>query len=92
MEKVLEKVPIWLTDWDIITPRKKKHTVTNIVCKGNSIEDLLNNKVLINKVLRKYKATGKIDKFKVANIKLISQHGYGPKEWQYTRDKKLSFR
>ena len=77
---MLDKLPIWLTDWDIITPRKRKETITNVVCKGNSVKDLLNNKVLINKVLRKYKATGKIDKFKVDNIKLISQHGYGPKE------------
>jgi len=77
---VLEKIPIWLTDWDIVTPRKRKETINNVVCKGNSVEDLLNNKVLINKVLRRHKPTGKIDKFKVVNIKLISQHGYGPKE------------
>ena len=77
---MLDKVPIWLTDWNILTPRKKTITVENIVCKGYTTNDLMHNKVLINKVLRKYKPTGKIDKFKVVNIKLISQHGYGPKE------------
>ena len=77
---MLEKVPIWLTDWYIITPRKKNIVVENIVCKGNTVEELMHNKVLINKVLRKHKPTGKIDNFKVVNIKLISQHGYGPKE------------
>mgnify|MGYP004142489797 CR=1 FL=1 len=59
---------------------KKNIVVENIVCKGNTIKELMHNKVLINKVLRKHKPTGKIDNFRVVNIKLISQHGYGPKE------------
>jgi len=80
VEKVLKEVPIWLSEWEVINQRNRKEIIENVVCKGHTVKDLLNNKVLINRVLRKHKPTGKIDKFKVVNIKLISQHGYGPKE------------
>jgi len=75
-----EQVPIWLTDWVIKSPRNVKSTVEGVICKGWNKEELINNKMLKNKVLRMVKAKGKIDNFSVIKIKLISQHSYGPKE------------
>ena len=73
-------VPIWLTDWNIKNQRNTKIVVKNVVCKGFTRDELINNKELITKVLRRVKKTGKLNNFSVTNIKLKSQHGYGPKE------------
>ena len=73
-------VPIWLTDWNIKNQRNTKIVVKNVVCKGFTRDELINNKELITKVLRRVKKTGKLNNFSVTNIKLKSQHGYGRKE------------
>lgn len=78
------KVPIWLADVKVVSKNGKTFTVKEIVCKGNNETELMANPEVLSRC-KKYIRGGKklLDSLTIKSIRLISQHGYGPKEFDY---------
>ena len=78
------KVPIWLADVRLASKNGKIFTVKRIICKGNNETELMANPEVLSRC-KKYIRGGKklLDSLTIKSIRLISQHGYGPKEFDY---------
>ena len=75
-----DKLPIWMTDWTLEHPKKKNQVIVkDVICKGWTSSDIINNEMLIKKVLNKLGNKKKNLILVPIHVKLKSQHGYGPK-------------
>lgn len=75
-----DKIPIWMTDWTLQHPKNKNiFIIKDIVCKGWSSKDIINNDMLIKKVINRLGNKKKNLILIPIHVKLKSQHGYGPK-------------
>lgn len=70
--------PIWMSDWIFINNKGVKRTIEGVIVKGNDADEIMNNKMLITRALRKLKGLRKNHTFRVLEVKLKTQHGYGP--------------
>jgi len=90
------KVPIWMSDWTFENKKGYQYTIKDVIVKGNTREDIINNEMLITRALSKLKKGTKKYNLKAINVKHKSQHGYGPRyedenifgRWQNKIDKK----
>lgn len=74
-----DKLPIWMTDWTMMHPKTKvKYVVKDVLAKGWDVDSIINNEMLIKKVLKKLgKQKNKVTLIPT-NVELKSQHGFGP--------------
>tara|TARA_R110000772_G_scaffold189070_3_gene300106 strand:- start:192 stop:449 length:258 start_codon:yes stop_codon:yes gene_type:complete len=74
------KLPIWMTDWTLQHPKNKnKIIIKDVICKGWTSNDIINNDMLIKKVINRLGNKKKNLILIPIHVKLKSQHGYGPK-------------
>tara|TARA_R110000824_G_scaffold67836_4_gene175610 strand:- start:1937 stop:2182 length:246 start_codon:yes stop_codon:yes gene_type:complete len=75
-----DKLPIWLTDWVFQNPKTKStHKAIDIICKGWTSEDIINNDMLVKRAMKKLSVKRNKLILKPISVVLKSQHGYGPK-------------
>ena len=80
------KVPIWLADFILVSKKGIKYSAKEIVCKGNNETELMANPQVLKRCKQTIRGGKKLlDGLKIHSVKLISQHGYGPKEFDYVK-------
>ena len=79
-----QKIPIWLADVTVISKSGKTFIIKKIVCKGKNETELMANPEVLLRCKMNIKGGKKLlDSLTIKSIRLISQHGYGPKEFDY---------
>ena len=74
-----DKLPIWMSDWTFETNKGYRYVIKDVIVKGISSEEIINNEMLVNRALGKLRKGTKKYNLKAVNVKLKTQHGYGPK-------------
>ncbi len=77
--KTLDKQAIWLSDWVLEDGKRVTRTVVDIIVKGDNEESILNCPKMQKRVFKKIR--GKAKKLTAKSVTLVSQHGYGPREY-----------
>ena len=73
------KVPIWMSDWTFEQKNGYQYVIKDVLVKGLTKEEVMNNEMLVSRALKKLSKGTKKYKLKAVNVKLNSQHGYGPR-------------
>tara|TARA_R100001129_G_C5174006_1_gene205689 strand:+ start:230 stop:472 length:243 start_codon:yes stop_codon:yes gene_type:complete len=73
------KVPIWMSDWTFEQKNGFQYVIKDVLVKGLTKEEIMNNDMLVTRALKKLNKGTKKYKLKAINVKLKSQHGYGPR-------------
>tara|TARA_Y100001938_G_scaffold150156_1_gene239864 strand:+ start:1881 stop:2123 length:243 start_codon:yes stop_codon:yes gene_type:complete len=73
------KVPIWMSDWTFEQKNGYQYVIKDVLVKGLTKEEVMNNEMLVSRALKKLSKGTKKYKLKAVNVKLKSQHGYGPR-------------
>jgi hypothetical protein len=73
------KVPIWMSDWTFEQKNGFQYVIKDVLVKGLTKEEIMNNEMLVTRALKKLSKGTKKYKLKAVNVKLKSQHGYGPR-------------
>jgi|TARA_Y100000004_G_scaffold184394_1_gene233371 hypothetical protein len=73
------KVPIWMSDWTFEQKNGFQYVIKDVLVKGLTKEEIMNNDMLVTRALKKLSKGTKKYKLKAVNVKLKSQHGYGPR-------------
>lgn len=74
------KIPIWLSTWYFIdSKRKRTYKLSDVFVKGESVKEVMNNKMLVNKFTALANKRNKRVKLLLNKVTLDSQHGYGPR-------------
>ena len=69
-----------MSDWVMQCPRTKStRTITDLIVKGETVKDVINNPVLINRAIKRLGKQKKFITWKPIKVTLKSQHGYGPR-------------
>tara|TARA_R110001632_G_scaffold102278_4_gene210475 strand:- start:8310 stop:8561 length:252 start_codon:yes stop_codon:yes gene_type:complete len=77
-------VPIWLADFTLSNKEGRKFYAKRIVCKGNDETELMNNPEVLYRCKRTVRGGNKLlNSLTIESVRLISQHGYGIKEFDY---------
>ena len=74
-----DRLPIWVSDWTFEDKRGAVYIIKDVIVKGDNEDDIINNPFLITRVLKRIKNKRKKHTLKAVNVKLKTQHGYGPK-------------
>jgi len=75
-------IPIWLSDWTMQCPKtKSSRVIDDVVVKGETVEEIINNPVFIKKVRKRLGTHKKFLTWIPKNVTLKSQHGFGIKEY-----------
>tara|TARA_R100000329_G_scaffold53861_1_gene49241 strand:+ start:694 stop:936 length:243 start_codon:yes stop_codon:yes gene_type:complete len=73
------KIPIWMSDWTFEQKNGYQYVIKDVLVKGLTKEEVMNNEMLVSRALKKLSKGTKKYKLKAVNVKLKSQHGYGPR-------------
>ena len=73
------KIPIWMSDWTFEQKNGFQYVIKDVLVKGLTKEEIMNNDMLVTRALKKLSKGTKKYKLKAVNVKLKSQHGYGPR-------------
>ena len=68
-----------MSDWTFEQKNGFQYVIKDVLVKGLTKEEIMNNEMLVTRALKKLSKGTKKYKLKAVNVKLKSQHGYGPR-------------
>ena len=68
-----------MSDWTFEQKNGYQYVIKDVLVKGLTKEEVMNNEMLVSRALKKLNKATKKYKLKAVNVKLKSQHGYGPR-------------
>lgn len=70
-------VPIWMSDWTFENKKKHRLTVRDILVKGHTESEVINNEWFITRARKRLGKGKKYESYNPIKINFKQQHGFG---------------